>query len=97
MNIKIAYTDTGPIMGDFNETLNGDYTVENPVILQVGPQQIGIVPLLGFVKAKSITLKKSDIKYGDIFDPQDDLRNHYSGQFGSGIQLATSPASISKK
>lgn len=97
MNIKIAYTDTGPIMGDFEEQLSGDWLVENPVILQVGPQQIGIVPLLGFVKARSITLKNSDIKYGSVFDPQDDLRNHYSSQFGSGIQLATSPAAISKK
>jgi hypothetical protein len=100
-NIKVAYTDNGPILGDFstNNTEKGVvHTVENPVLLQQMGQQLGIVPVLGFTKAKSLQLPESEIKYnGELFEPQDELRNHWNGSFGSGIVLATSPASITKK
>lgn len=100
-NIKVAYTDLGPLMGDFeaNNTSNGtSYTVTNPVILQQMGQQLGIVPVLGFTKAKSLKLKESEIKYsGELFEPQDELRNHWNQQFGSGLVLATSPAQVVAK
>lgn len=100
-NIQVAYTDQGPLMGDFelvNTSKGVEYAVTNPVILQQMGQQLGMIPILGFTKSKTLTLSKSEIKYGgEVFDPQDDLRNHYNSQFGSGIVLATAPASIAKK
>ena len=35
---------------------------------------------------KEITINKSDL-VGGLFTPESDLYNHFSSQFGSGIQL----------
>lgn len=99
-NIKVAYTENGPLMGDFEESTGGTklYTVTNPVILQQMGQQLGIVPVLGFTKSKTLQLAAHEVKYnGELFEPQDELRNHWNSQFGSGLVLATSPAQITKK
>lgn len=90
MNIKLAYTDRGIIMGDFTETLAGDaWTVDNPVLVNFGANQVGLVPFLSIAEEKQIRLTREDIHFGDLFTPVTDLRNHYSAQFGSGIQLMT--------
>lgn len=98
-DIKVAYTDLGPLMGEFSSAIDTSkgktYQVTNPVILQQMGQQLGIVPVLGFTKARTLTLALSDIKYnGELFEPQDELRNHWNQQFGSGLVLATSPADV---
>lgn len=88
MNIKLAYTDRGVIMGDFSENLSGNaWTVDNPVLVNIGANQVGLVPFLSIAEEKKIRLTRDDIHFGDIFTPVTDLRNHYSAQFGSGIQL----------
>lgn len=100
-NVKVAYTDIGPLMGDFESTNTSKgvvYQVTNPVLLQQMGQQLGIVPVLGFTKSKSLSLPESEVKYNsELFEPQDELRNHWNSQFGTGIVLATSPAQVGKK
>lgn len=100
-NVMIGYTDIGPMLGDYTErgTSNGVvFDVENPVLLQQMGQQLGFVPILGFTKSKRLTIAKSDLLYGgELFEPQDELRNHWNSQFGSGIVLSTADAVISKK
>lgn len=92
-NIKVAYTDVGPLMGDFesNRTSNGVvYEVTNPVILQQMGQQLGMIPILGFTKSKKLSLPEAELKYNkELFEPADELRNHWNSQFGSGLVLAT--------
>lgn len=91
MAIMIAYTDIGPMLGDFNENEVG-YVVENPILLQQMGQQLGMAPILGFTTSKKLTLRKEDILYnGELFEPATELRNHWNSQFGSGIVLSTSP------
>jgi hypothetical protein len=100
-NIKVAYTTIGPIIGDFdteNTSKGIVYKVTNPMLLQQMGQQLGIVPVLGFTKSKVLSLPEADVHYNrELFEPQDELRNHWNSQFGSGLILSTAPASISKK
>lgn len=90
MNIKLAYTDRGVIMGDFTENLSGNFwTVEKPVLVNIGANQVALVPFLSIAEEKQVRLTREDIHFGDIFTPVTELRNSYSSQFGSGIQLMT--------
>jgi hypothetical protein len=88
MTIKITYTASfGQLIGDMTENLDGSVSIKNPCVIQIGQNQLGLIPLLGTVKEDTLTIKSDEIK-GGLFEPQDDIRNHYSSQFG-GIQLIT--------
>lgn len=90
MNIKVAFTKNGPVMADFHENLNDTYVAIDPVILQPGPNNKTMMfPLLGFVEEKKVTISKSDLNFDQLFTPVIELRNAYSTQFGSGLQLVT--------
>jgi len=85
--IKIAYTKFGTIMGDFEEKMSGGWVVSDPVMVSATPQSVGLFPFLAITESKSVTISEADINFGEIFEPALELRNHYSSQFGSGIQL----------
>lgn len=88
-NIKLAFTQLGQILGDFTETHEG-WAVDNPVVVSAGPQGVQMLPLLMLAESTRITLTPGDFMLNaELFDPKDELRNHYSSQFGSGIQLLT--------
>jgi len=87
--VKIAYTDRGVLMGDFEENIDGSWRVSNPVFVNIGANQVALVPFLSIVEESSVTLQPSDIHFGGVFTPVIELRNQYSTAFGSGIQLAT--------
>lgn len=88
-NIKLAWTQTGQILGAFKETYEG-WEVENPVFVSPGPQGLSMLPVLMFSDQAKITLTKEDLRFnGELFEPIPELRNAYSQQFGSGIQLLT--------
>lgn len=91
MNIKLAYTDRGVLMGDFTEELGspGSWTVDNPVFVNIGQNNVALVPFLSIAEEKQVRLTSDDIHFGGLFTPVTDLRNHYSSQFGSGIQLVS--------
>ncbi len=85
MSIKITFTGSfGQLIGSTTENLDGSISIEDPCVVQISQTQLALIPLLGTVKQKTLTLDKSEVK--GVFDPQDDIRNHYTQQFG-GIQL----------
>lgn len=87
MAIKIVWTHAGQIIGDVKETHEG-LAVENPVFLSPGPQGVSMLPVLMFTDQKTLTLTDEDLRFnGEQFEPLTELRNAYSQQFGSGIQL----------
>lgn len=86
-NIKIAFTKYfGQIIGEVTETLEDTVIIKNPCVVQISNQQLGFLPLLATTTEKEITINKSDL-VGGLFTPESDLYNHFSSQFGSGIQL----------
>lgn len=94
-NIKLAWTQAGQIIGDFMEAYDGsnektNYWVENPVFVSPGPQGLNMMPVLMFSNETRITLTPEDFRFNaQLFEPIPELRNAYSEQFGSGIQLFT--------
>ena len=89
MSIKILLTkDFGQLIGDITELAEGGYSIKNPCVVQMGKDQIGIVPLLGTVEEDTLILTESHV-IGAQFTPVTELRNHYSSNFG-GIELVTS-------
>lgn len=92
-NIKLAWTQQGQIIGDFSEARDGsndqtNYWVENPVFVSPGPQGLNMMPVLMFSEQTRITLTPADLRFdGELFEPLTELRNAYTQQFGSGIQL----------
>lgn len=87
MSISIAYTDRGVLLGDFTEELDGGWTVENPVFVNITQNGATLVPFLGLVEENKIFLSRDVVNFGNLFTPAIELRNSYSSQFGSGIQL----------
>lgn len=97
-HIGVVYTQFGQIIGEFTEIENMNlntvigYQIENPCVIQVGNKQIVLLPLLELVTENKLILKLEDIQFkGQIFTPVDQIRNHYTSQYG-GIQLITSPS-----
>ena len=91
MAIKCAFTNNGTLLGDFEESLTeGEWVVTNPVMLTFQPNNIALFPLLSTCEENSLRITKDEIRFGQVFTPNVELRNHYSNQFGSGIQLITS-------
>ncbi len=87
--IKLAWTQSGQIIGEFKETSEG-WQVENPVFVSPGPQGLNMMPVLMFSENTKITLTEDDLRFNaELFEPLKELRNAYNEQFGSGIQLLT--------
>ena len=90
MSIKVFWTRQGQILGTVTGEDSSSIEVENPVVIVTGPQGVALVPLLLVTQETVATFNKSEILLGGVlYEPQDELRNHYSSQFGSGIQLLT--------
>ncbi|WEM34295.1 hypothetical protein [Xanthomonas phage X1] len=86
-DIKLVWTTHGQILGEV--TAKGDgYEVENPVFISPGGQGVSMLPVNMFSDETKITLTKEDLRFGGhLFEPITELRNAYTQQFGSGIQL----------
>lgn len=76
-------------MGDFQEKMSGGaWVVTNPVVVSPTAQNIALFPILGFCEERTLTLTQEELAFGaELFTPVPELRNHYSSQFGSGIQI----------
>lgn len=93
MSIKVIYTKSfGQLIGDIEENLSGElnssYAITNPCVVQIGRDQVGLVPLLGTVKSNILNLPSSEVISG-LYDPVEEIYNYYNSSFGSGIQLIT--------
>lgn len=93
--IKVFYTMTGQIIGEFDWGLSGQLVVKNPCIVHVTHEQVMMQPLLaGIVDENtleiikdSLAVRSQDSSCG--FTPSRELYNLYNKTFGSGLQLPT--------
>lgn len=97
MAIQLAHTEVGTIIGDFEEHFNDGWMVTNPVVVQFQQQGVSLFPILGICEENKIHLTKENLRFGGLFTPKPELRNHYNGQFGTGIQLVTSPGPVTAR
>lgn len=81
--IKVAFTKNGPIIGDFNESDIG-WTIENPCAIMPNG---ALIPLTMITETNTLELSRTELQFQGVHDPVGELRNMYSSQFGSGIQL----------
>jgi hypothetical protein len=90
MNIKFLKLVTGEdVLSEvsFEEPV---YILKNPVrIMPTRDGGIGMGPLNPFAKGEKIQISQKDVIFED--EPDDEIRNAYNAQFGSGI--VTAPAS----
>lgn len=94
--IRVIFTKSfGQIIGDVTTDLLNETSIKNPCVVQVGRDQIGLVPLMGVVKEDTLVIPESEM-IGGLHEPIEEIYNHYNAQFGSGIQLVTAPSSIIK-
>lgn len=90
MDVKLVWTQSGQVLGEVVETTVNGVVLENPVFVSPGPQGLNMMPVLMFSDQTKITLPISETRFnGELFEPIKELRNAYSQQFGSGIQLLT--------
>lgn len=91
MSVMIAYLAQGTLMGDFEEIETGTaekaWKCDKPVFVSVQPNNVQLFPFLAITTSKEVVIKESDVRFGGLFEPAPELRNHYSSEFGSGIQL----------
>lgn len=91
--MKIFLTEMGQILGKIEEETDVAYYISNPVLLNPGNGQVMMFPLLAFTEETGLWIQKKDVKFhgknGVGLEPVLEIRNHYNGQFGSGIQVAT--------
>ncbi|MHA2428674.1 MAG: hypothetical protein ACXADB_11690, partial [Candidatus Hermodarchaeia archaeon] len=67
-----------------------DYVLKNPVrIMPTRDGGIGMGPLNPFAKGEKVVIPSQHVIFED--EPDDEIRNAYNSQFGSGI--VTAPAS----
>lgn len=91
MSVMIAYLAQGTLMGDFEEIDTGtgekSWKCEKPVFVSVQPNNVQLFPFLAVTTSDSVVIKENELRFGGLFEPAPELRNHYSSQFGSGIQI----------
>ena len=90
MSISFVYSKhLGQIICDITENIDGSFTMSSPCIIQLGNNQVGLIPLFTTVKQKNFKISKEDLVFQELFEPEDDIRNYYSSNYGSGLQLVT--------
>lgn len=74
---------------NFVNGVTESYVMESPILLVMSDTGIAMAghPILLTTKSKRITIKASDLIYGELFEPVDQLRNQYRSMTGTGIQL----------
>jgi hypothetical protein len=85
MAIKAVFLNTGLVIGDFEEDMEGNYKINKPVLAVATRDNVTLIPFLNMMEEQSITVKPSDCLYGQVFTPIAELRNYYNQVFGSGI------------
>lgn len=90
MNIKFIRLLTGEDLVAQVTQAGDSFKLKNPVRIVITPDGLGMGPLCPFSKGKEIEIKTDHIVFID--DPEDEIRNAYNSQFGSGIVTATAGA-----
>lgn len=90
--IKIAYMSGMRIVADFEEVFTGEkvtgWKAKNPTIIQYTANGPMLYPLLDMVKEDEVFLSIDKAEFPVLFEPLDQIRNLYSTEFGSGVQIS---------
>lgn len=91
MAVKIFFTNMGQLIGNVDsEPLCESWTIEKPVILNPTSNGLQMFDLLSFSEDDKIVLTQDQLVIGTgPINPNRELENAYSQQFGSGIQIAS--------
>jgi hypothetical protein len=92
MNIKFLKLVSGEDVLSEVEEKDGEYILKNPTRIIATREGIGLGPLNPLMKDDDITVGKEHVVY--VGEPDDEIRNGYSAQFG-GIILPPTGLSIS--
>lgn len=91
MNIKLFITSIGQVLGEVVEETDIGFLVENPVNVTPSANGVSFFPILAFTQEKQLWIKRTALDFvsqsGQGLEPAVELRNHYSSQFGSGVQI----------
>jgi len=85
MNIKFIKLVSGEDVLSELEEKEDTYVLKNPTRIIATQEGIGLGPLNPLLKGDKITVNKTHVVF--IGEPDDEIRNGYSAQFGSGIVL----------
>ena len=89
--LVIVYTDLGMLCGEVvNENLDGDIELKNPVNCQRAQNQMYLIPLLESVTEDSIIIKKSEIRFSNVFTPAPQVVDHYTKMFSAILTPSSS-------
>lgn len=90
--IRIVKLITGEeILTEIGQVTNGMVPLKNPVRIAVTNQGVGLAPFIMFSK-KDKTVEISPDCIMCWADPEDELKNGYNKEFGSGIITANANA-----
>jgi len=92
MNIKFLKLVTGEDVLAEMSFENERYVLKHPVRILPTREGIGMGPLNPFSKGEKIEIPKEHVIYKD--DPDDEIKNAYNAQFGSGIVIPPSGLNI---
>jgi hypothetical protein len=86
----------GDVVSNDSNLPSNDVVVENPCLVVTKQQGFMIVPFLQLVKETIVRVDLNDAAFKTMFEPIDELRNHYAEVFGSvilppasGLQLSS--------
>lgn len=89
-DVKILWTQQGQIISEVEQSASDQWTLRNPAFVVPGSQGVSLIPVLALAEENETSIRVSEILFGgELFTPATELRNYYSSQFGSGIQLLT--------
>jgi len=93
MSILLRLNTGEFVLSEVISESDDSYQLKNPATLAMVPQgqQIGfaMMPFCPFAKGSSIDLPKSAVLF--TAEPETEIANAYSGQYGSGIVQASGP------
>lgn len=94
--IQITRLITGEeIVADVTDNADGTFKFKTPVRIMMTQEGVGMGHVSPFAKADDLTIKREHIVWSAEVD--DEMRNAYSSQFGSGIVLATAQPPVDLK
>jgi len=87
MDIKYVKLLTGEdLVSEVVDSSGESFKLKNPVRLIVTQEGLGMGPLTPFSKGVEVEIRKEHVIFVD--DPEEEIRNAYNSQFGSGIVTA---------
>lgn len=87
MNVKIVKLITGEeIVAEVSKTSDSNVVLKNPQKFMLTAEGLASMPLMPLSKDKEYTIFLNHVLF--TAEPEDDIKNAYNSQYGSGIVVA---------